>query len=340
MKAQYVTWQAETVTELSEHIGVGAACALVGRPRSTHHRQTNPKPRRHGPHPKPQHPAELTPAERDAILAVLVCDRYADASVMQAWASELDEGRYWASPRTMHRILAAHAMNGDRRGQATHPSRVIPELAGAGPNEVWSWDITKMRGPSKGCWYHAYVVIDIFSRYLLGWRIENIEDGVLAADLVAEIIADQGTTPGYLHADGGAAMTSKPLASLLVDLDVRRSHNRPRTSNDNPYSEAQFKTMKYVNDYPDRFASIAEARAWMKTFVDWYNHEHYHSGVGWHTPASVHHGTAWHVRDARQQTLDAAWREHPERFRRRPTPPRLPDRVTINDPAHRAATPQ
>lgn len=340
MRPLWTAWQAETVTELAPIIGVGAACALVGRSRATHHRQANPKPRMLGPHPKPQHPAELSVDERAEIMALLTSGRYADSSVMQVWASELDEGRYWASPRTMHRILAAAAMSGDRRRQAAHPPRVIPELVALGPNEVWSWDITKLRGPSKGCWYHAYVVMDIFSRYLLGWRIESIEDGALASDLVADIVAEQGTAPGWLHADGGAAMTSKPLASLLVDLDVRRSHNRPRTSNDNPYSEAQFKTMKYVPDYPDRFATIGEARAWMKAFADWYNHEHYHSGIGWHTPASVHYGTAEHVRDARQTVLDAAYTAHPERFHRRPAAPRIPQRVTINDPAKRAATPQ
>ena len=237
----------------------------------------------------------------------------------------------------MHRILAAQAMNGERRRQATHPPRKIPELVATAANDVWSWDITKMRGPAKGVWYHAYVVIDIFSRYVVGWRIETVEDGELAADLVADAIAEQGRAPGYLHADGGAAMTSKPLASLLVDLDVIRSHNRPRTSNDNPYSESQFKTMKYTPDYPERFASIGAARAWMNRFIHWYNHQHRHSGIGLHTPASVHDGTADHIRDKRQLVLDAAYAKHPERFTRRPRPPRLPEKVTINDPAARSA---
>lgn len=193
-------------------------------------------------------------------------------------------------------------------------------------------------GPAKGVWYHAYVTIDIFSRYVPGWRIEAVEDGDLAADLVAEAIATQGTAPGYLHADGGAAMTSKPLASLLCDLEVTRSHNRPRTSNDNPYSESQFRTMKYVPDYPARFASNGEARAWMEQFITWYNHEHRHSGIGLHAPASVHYGTATDVRDRRQAVLDAAYHAHPERFSRRPRPPKLPERTAINDPAKRAGT--
>ncbi|RAX46565.1 hypothetical protein DQ353_19990 [Arthrobacter sp. AQ5-05] len=194
-----------------------------------------------------------------------------------------------------------------------------------------------MRGPAKGIWYHAYVVLDIFSRYVVGWRVEKIEDGQLAADLVQEIVAENGgQQPGYLHADGGAAMTSKALASMLVDMDITRSHSRPRTSNDNPFSEAQFKTMKYTSDYPERFASVNEARAWMEGFTAYYNHEHRHSGIGYHTPASVHYGTAEAVRDQRQATLDRAYRRHPERFARRPAAPPLPLKAAINDPAKRA----
>ena len=336
-RAAWRTWQAETAQLLTALLGVVRACALVGRSRATHHRQANPKPRAYGPHPKARHPAELSDPDRAAVLGVLTSDAYADLSVAQVWARELDAGRYHCSQRTMHRILAAQAMNGERRRQATHPPRKIPELVATAAKDVWSWDITKMRGPAKGVWYHAYVVIDIFSRYVVGWRIETVEDGELAADLVADAIAEQGRAPGYLHADGGAAMTSKPLASLLVDLDVIRSHNRPRTSNDNPYSESQFKTMKYTPDYPERFASIGHARAWMNRFTHWYNHEHRHSGIGLHTPASVHDGTADHIRDKRQLVLDAAYAKHPERFTRRPRPPRLPEKVTINDPAARSA---
>lgn len=317
-------------------IGIVMACALVGRSRATHHRQANPKPRMHGPHPKPQHPAELSASERQQILQVLTSDEYADLSVAQVWARELDAGRYWCSERTMHRILAAQKLNGERRRQAIHPPRKIPELTATAPNQVWSWDITKMKGPTKGIWYHAYVVIDIYSRCVVAWRIETVEDGELAADLVAEAITEQGTTPGWLHADGGAAMTSKPLASLLADMDVTRSHNRPRTSNDNPYSESQFKTMKYTPDYPERFASIGEARAWMNSFTYWYNHQHRHSGIGLHTPISVHNGTAQIIRGQRQQTLDTAYAAHPERFHRRPKPPRLPEKATINDPEARS----
>lgn len=332
------TWQTETVRLLAVLIGIVMACALVGRSRATHYRQSNSVPRVLGPHPKARHPAALTDVERREVLAVLNSDEYANLAVAQVWARELDEGRYYCSQRTMYRILEQEGMNRERRAVATHPPRVIPELIATKVNDVWSWDITKMRGPAKGIWYHAYVVLDIFSRYVVAWRIEKIEDGHLARDMIADAIAEQGVAPGYVHADGGAAMTSKPLASLLVDLDVRRSHNRPRTSNDNPYSEAQFKTMKYTPDYPQRFSSIGDARAWMAQFIDYYNHEHRHSGIGLHTPASVHYDTAHDIRQQRQQVLDAAYAAHPERFSRRPQPPKLPEKVAINDPEKRTKT--
>jgi putative transposase len=334
-RARWRAVQAETVEDLTGHLGVVEACRLVGRSRATHHRHANPRPRVHGPWPKAQHPAELSADERAEILGLLNSPGYAELAPAQVYARELDEGRYWCSERTMYRILKDAGLSGERRRQAVHPPRTIPELVAHAPNDVWSWDITKMRGPVKGCWYHAYVVIDIFSRYIVGWRIEQVEDGQLATELVGDIVAEQGVAPGWLHADGGAAMTSKPLASLLVDLDVTRSHSRPRQSNDNPYSEAAFKTLKYSPDYPARFASIGEARAWMDAFVAYYNHEMRHSGIGYYTPASVHYGTAELVRDQRQATLDAAYAKHPERFRRRPRASRLPEKVTINDPARR-----
>lgn len=333
-------WQAETVHELTPHLGVVAACRLVGRSRATHHRQANPAPRAYGPWPKAAHPAELSQTERAEVLTVLNSPDYANLAPAQVWARELDEGRYWCSVRTMYRILAAAGQTGERRRQATHPPQTVPELIALGPGEVWSWDITKMRGPSKGCWYHAYVVLDIFSRYIVGYRVELVEDGRLATELVQEIVTAQGSAPGWLHADGGAAMTSKPLASLLVDLDITRSHSRPRQSNDNPFSEAAFKTLKYFWDYPTRFDSIGHARAWMDAFVTYYNHEHRHSGIGYYTPASVHYGTAVIVQQHRQQALDAAYAAHPERFTRRPTAPELPDKAAINDPQRRTSDEQ
>lgn len=333
-------WQIEAVTALTMLVGVVAACALVGLSRATHHRAMNPKPAMQGPREAPRaHPAALDAHERAAVLAMLDSDEYGNVSVAQVYARELDAGRYWCSPRTMYRILNDAGQSGERRRQATHPSRVIPELVAHAPGDVWSWDITKLRGPGKGCWYHAYVILDIFSRYVVGWRIENVEDGCLAADLVEQIVAETGHRPGWLHADGGAAMTSKSLASLLSDLDITRSHSRPHTSNDNPYSEAQFKTMKYQADYPDRFESIGHARAWMDGFITSYNHEHYHSGIGYYTPASIHHGTADTVRQLRQVTLDTAYAEYPERFTRPPIATNLPTIAHINDPARRRPEP-
>lgn len=328
------------VTELTVTLGIVAACAVVGLSRATHHRAVNPKPLVLGPKEAPRaHPAALGTEERTTVLAVLNNKTYANVSVAQVYARELDEGRYWCSPRTMYRILADAGQSGERRRQQTHPPRVIPELVAHQVGDVWSWDITKMRGPGKGCWYHAYVILDIFSRYVVGWRIESVEDGSLAADLVEQAVAETGQRPGWLHADGGAAMTSKPLASLLSDLDITRSRSRPHTSNDNPYSEAQFKTMKYQADYPDRFESIGQARAWMDGFITSYNHEHYHSGIGYYTPASVHHGTAEAVRELRQSALDSAYAKHPERFARRPRATQLPAIAYINDPARRRPEP-
>lgn len=339
-REKLVAWQVETVTTLIAGLGVVAACMLVGLSRATHHRITNPKPRVHGPREAPRaHPAALSPDERAGVLALLDSEQYQNVSVAQAYARELDEGNYWCSPRTMHRILAAAGQGGERRRQATHPPRTVPELVAHKVGDVWSWDITKMRGPGKGCWFHAYVILDIFSRYVVGWRIEHVEDGRLAADLVGQIITDTGHRPGWLHADGGAAMTSKPLASLLSDLDITRSHSRPHTSNDNPFSEAQFKTMKYLPDYPDHFESIGHARTWMDGFISYYNHEHYHSGIGYYTPASIHHGTAETVRELRQNTLNAAYAKHPARFTRRPTATKLPTIAHINDPARQRPEP-
>lgn len=318
-------------------MGVASACRLVGRARATHHRTLNPPFPVLGPRPRPApHPAALDETEQAAIIALLTSPEYRDLAVPQVWARELDQGRYYASQRTMYRLLAAHEMGGDRRRQATHPAKKIPELIATTPHCVWSWDITKLRGPAKGIWYHAYVVISIFSRLVLGYRVETYEDGDLAVELVEDIVTEQGARPEYLHADRGAAMTSKPLSSLLSDLDIARSHSRPRVSNDNPFSEAQFKTMKYVPYYPARFASIGEARTWMDQFINVYNHEHRHSGIGYYTPASVHYDTWQNVQDVRQATLDEAFTRHPERFAEKPVAAGIPRQVAINDPARRS----
>ncbi|WP_425596881.1 transposase [Serinicoccus marinus] len=259
--------------------------------------------------------------------------RFADKSVAQTWATLLDEGTYLCSQSTMHRLLRAHDMAGERRNQATHPARVRPELVASAPGAVWSWDITKLRGPGRGVYYDLYVVLDIFSRFVVAWTVAGAEDSQIAKNLLAQAMGVHGV-PEAVHADRGTSMTSKPVAQLLVDLGVARSHSRPHVSKDNPYSEAAFKTLKYAPVFPDRFGSLADARAFGEEFFAYYNHEHRHSGIGLHTPASVHYGTVTEVRAQRQQTLDAAYAAHPERFgHARPTPPRLPTAAWINQPS-------
>ncbi|OEJ28719.1 transposase [Streptomyces agglomeratus] len=266
---------------------------------------------------------------------------YAELPPAQIWARELDAGRYHCSVSTMYRVLREHGQSGERRRQATHPARAVPELVAIAPSQVFTWDITKLAGPAKGIWYHAYVVIDIFSRYIVGHTVERAESAERAEELIRETIDRNGIVPETVHADRGTSMTSKKVSQLLIDLGVTRSHSRPKVSNDNPYSEAQFKTTKYMSDYPERFDSLAHAREWFEAFTSYYNHEHRHSGIGWHTPASVHFGTAEEVRDQRAVTLAAAYTSHPERFGRRPTPPEIPRQAWINDPAkRREPTPQ
>ncbi|WP_079148060.1 DDE-type integrase/transposase/recombinase [Streptomyces agglomeratus] len=266
---------------------------------------------------------------------------YAELPPAQIWARELDAGRYHCSVSTMYRVLREHGQSGERRRQATHPARAVPELVAIAPSQVFTWDITKLAGPAKGIWYHAYVVIDIFSRYIVGHTVERAESAERAEELIRETTDRNGIVPETVHADRGTSMTSKKVSQLLIDLGVTRSHSRPKVSNDNPYSEAQFKTTKYMSDYPERFDSLAHAREWFEAFTSYCNHEHRHSGIGWHTPASVHFGTAEEVRDQRAVTLAAAYTSHPERFGRCPTPPEIPRQAWINDPAkRREPTPQ
>jgi transposase InsO family protein len=293
----------------------------------------------HGPWlPRTPPPQAFSAAERAQVLAVLNTPAYADLAIPQVWARELDQGRYWCSMSTMYRIARAAGQSRERRRQATHPPRVRPELVATGPSQVWSWDITALKGPVKGIWYKCYVVIDIFSRYVTGWLVAAAEDAIVARDFLADAVARNGIEPHTIHADRGGAMTSKPVSEMLVDLGVLRSHSRPRTSNDNPYSEAQFKTMKYMPDFPDRFGSLADARTFCDEFFTAYNHEHRHSGIGWHTPASVHYGTADQIRKHRQNTLDTAYAQHPDRFTRRPRAPQLPEKAWINQPTTQTQT--
>jgi transposase InsO family protein len=280
-------------------------------------------------------PSTMSDDERAEILAVLNSALYRDLAIGQVWARELDEGRYWCSESSMYWIARRAQQSRERRSQATHPPRVRPELVAHGPSQVWSWDITALKGPRKGEWYKLYVVLDIFSRYATGWLVANAEDAVVAKDFLAGAVARNLVIPHTIHADRGGSMTSKPVSELMIDLGICRSHSRPRTSNDNPYSEAQFKTLKYVPDFPDRFGSLADARSFCDRFFPTYNHEHRHSGIGMHTPASVHFSTATEVRAHRQATLDRAHHDHPERFSRPPRPPRLPEQAWINQPVPR-----
>jgi putative transposase len=301
--------------------------------RATYYRHARPQGRMHGPWlPRTPPPAALTDAERMAALELLTSPAYADLAIPQVWARELDEGRYHCSMSTMYRIARTAGQVRERRRLATHPPRVRPELVAHGPNQVWSWDITALKGPVKGIWYRCYVILDIFSRYVTGWLVAAAEDAVVAKDFLAGAITRNGCEPHTVHADRGGAMVSKPVSELLTDLGVLRSHSRPRTSNDNPYSESQFKTMKYVPDFPDRFGSLEDARLFCEGFFLAYNHEHRHSGIGMHTPASVHFGTAEQIHIQRQTTLNRAWAAHPERFARRPRPPALPKAAWINQP--------
>jgi putative transposase len=323
------------VDELAEHTTVKTACALLGRPRGSHYRAKTPRPARE-PAPRAAPPNALTDIERAQVLGVLTSERFVDKSVAQAWATVLDEGTYLCSMSSMHRILRANNVAGERRAQATHPARVKPELVATSAGQVWSWDITKLRGPDRGVYCDLYVVLDIFSRFVVAWTVAACEDSEIAKNMLEQAMGIHGI-PEAIHADRGTSMTSKPVAQLMVDLGVARSHSRPHVSNDNPYSEAAFKTLKYAPVFPDRFGSLADARAFGETFFGYYNHEHRHSGIGLHTPASVHYGTATEVRAQRQQTLNDSYAAHPERFSHRlPQPPKLPTAAWINQPSQEA----
>jgi putative transposase len=324
------------VTELEPFTSTSRACALLGKSRATLHRQRNPVPAAEkAPHAsRAPHPAALSPAEQHALLAMLDSERFADKSPAQVYAILLDEGIYLASIRTMYRVMTLADQVRERRAQAQHPPRVRPELVADGPDQVWTWDITKLKGPWRGTYFDLYVMLDIFSRKVIRQEVHITETGELAEEFMRNaIIANGGARPRYIHADNGTSMTSKNVATLLTDLNIARSHSRPHVSNDNPYSEAAFKTLKYCPVFPGSFASLEEARGFCDAFFTYYNTEHRHSGIGLHTPASVHDGTAWAIQARRQQVLDEAYAARPDRFRgRRPAAPALPAKVWINKP--------
>jgi transposase InsO family protein len=329
--------KAEAVVELTAVVGRRKACQAAGVPQATWYARNRQSPRPPRPKaPRRAHPAALTPTERARVREVLNSARFVDAAPASVYYTLLDEGTYLASTATMYRILRqAGEVGADRRRQATHPPRAIPELVASAPNIVWAWDITKLRGPAKGVWYHLYSIIDLHSRYVVGWMVAYRESAALARQLIASTVVRQGVTADRLtiHADRGASMTSKTVAQLLVDLGVVKSHSRPRVSNDNPHVEASFKTLKYCPAFPERFGSIEDARVFCRGFYRWYNHDHYHSGIGFHHPADVHYGRAGAVRDRRAEVLNTAYAAKPERFvRGRPVPPELPGPAWINKP--------
>ena len=281
------------------------------------------------------HPRALSATEQAAVLDVLHSARFQDAAPATVYATLLDDQVYLASERTMYRLLAAEEETRPRRDQLVHPTYQKPELLATAPNQVWSWDITKLLGPAKWTYFYLYVILDVYSRYVVGWMVAHRELADLAERLIAETLAKQDVPAGQLtlHADRGSSMTSKPVAFLLADLGVTKSHSRPHVSNDNPYSEAQFKTLKYRPGFPDRFASIEEARAFCQDFFRWYNAEHRHSGIGLLPPEVVHYGQAQDAYDARSRVLATAYAAHPERFVRQvPRPPQLPTAAWINPP--------
>ncbi len=281
-------------------------------------------------------PLALTPEERQAVSDVLHSDRFVDSAPHQAYATLLDEGVYHCSISTMYRILRAeHGDVKERRNQVNRPVYKKPELLATAPNTVWSWDITKLKGPEKWTYFHLYVIMDIFSRYVVGWMVAHREQKSLAKRLIADSCSKQNIQPEQLtlHADRGASMKSKDVAFLLADLGVTKTHSRPHVSNDNPYSESAFKTLKYCPKFPDRFGSIQDARSFCRDFFNWYNKEHRHSGIALMTPEQVHYGLSDQIRSSRQATLDAAFQKHSHRFKgKRPEPHKLPEAVWINKP--------
>jgi len=328
---------------LAADVGLAAACRALHLPRSAVYRERQARRIRlvpvscepSVPTPARRPPLALSSEERQTVLDVLNSPRFANLAPAAVHARLLDEGRYLASVRTMYRLLQGCDAVRERRHQLRHPEYAKPELLAVVPNQVWSWDITKLKGPVRGTCFHLYVILDIFSRYVVGWMVAEHECAELAEQLIADSAAKECIAPGTLtlHADRGSSMRSKPVATLLSDLGIAKSHSRPYVSDDNPYSEAQFKTLKYQPGFPARFGSLADARAHCGVFFTWYNQQHRHSGIGMMTPESVHTGRAAEVRQQRQRTLNAAFLRHPKRFKNQmPQPQRMPTAAWINPP--------
>ena len=323
------------VTELAVEVGTSAACHTLLVPRASYYRG-----RRAASFPvvrvsRPSPVRALQPTERETVLAHLHAERFQDRSPAAVYATLLDEGEYHCSIRTMYRLLEQRGESRERRDQLLHPPYQKPELMATAPNQLWSWDISKLLGPAKWTYFYLYVILDVFSRYVTGWMVAYRESAVLAQRLIEESCKKQYIQPDQLtlHADRGTSMRSKPVALLLADLGVTKTHSRPHVSDDNPYSESQFRTLKYRPEFPDRFGCIQDSRAFCQSFFRWYNEEHRHSGVGLLTPAMVHYGQSENILRQRQDVLDVAYQRHPERFvRSAPKPPALPSEVWINKP--------
>ena len=325
------------ITELAIDVGTSAACQVLWMPRASYYYgQCRKASALAVASPRPSPARALHPAEREAVLARLHEKRFQDRSPAAVYATLLDEGEYHCSIRTMYRLLDEQGEVRERRDQLTHPPYQKPELMATASNQLWSWDITKLLGPAKWTYFFLYVLLDVFSRYVTGWMVAYRESAELAKRLIEESCKKQQIQPGQLtlHADRGTSMRSKPVALLLADLGVTKTHSRPHVSDDNPFSESQFRTMKYRPEFPDRFGCIQDSRAFSQSFFRWYNNEHRHSGIALLTPATVHYGQAENVLRQRQNVLDVAYQLHPERFvRSAPKPPALPSEVWINRPA-------
>lgn len=301
------------IQQLAPRVGQAAACRVLNMPRASWYRSLQPVVST----AERATPARaLQPAERQAVLDHLHSERFRDKAPAEVFATLLDEGVYQCSLRSMYRILAESGEVRERRDQLRHPQYKKPELLATAPNQVWSWDITKLLGPAKWTYFYLYVILDIFSRYVVGWMVADGESAQLAKRLIADTCQKQLIVPGQLnlHADRGTSMTSKPVAFMLADLGITKTHSRPHVSDDNPYSESQFKTLKYRPEFPERFGSIQDARAFCQQFFGWYNREHHHSGIALLTPEMLHYGRAEEVIQRRQEVLQAAYALNPERF--------------------------
>lgn len=328
----------KTVEELAPQVGTAAACRSLGVPRATLYRCRRPKPAVPAARPRPKPPRALSDQERQQVLDVLHSPPFADKAPAEVYAALLDQGEYLCSIRTMYRILDDHQEVRERRNQLRHPNYPKPQLVARAPNQVWSWDITKLLGPAKWTYFYLYVILDVFSRYVVGWMLASRESDHLAERLIRETVLKEGIARDQLtiHSDRGPSMRSHTVAQLLATLGITKSHSRPHVCDDNPFSESQFKTLKYQPEFPERFASFDQALDFCGKFFHWQNHDHHHWGLGLLTPVVVHRGQAAAALAARQRVLDAAHALHPERFVRQPPRPlTLPTEVWINPPADR-----